>query len=142
MKRGAILLEVILSIALLAASAGVVLTALGQAQRSLRMMRLEAQAEDLAVSTLSMIEMGLLPAADDGPNEYRDDPGCAGWTWEIATRPLLEQDANASIQLTRVEVIIRFAAENYALRLAQIMPARLDDGQDEEDQPAVQEIAP
>jgi type II secretory pathway pseudopilin PulG len=72
-RRGAILLEVILSVALFSMGALAILTQLSQGARGLEATRLAAQAADLAATTMARIEAGLAaPEALSGPAERWD----------------------------------------------------------------------
>jgi hypothetical protein len=115
-------MEVVLAVVLFVSSALVVLAGLNAALRTAQRVQLEAQAADLAVSVLSHIQMGLLPPADDGPNEFEDDQTLIGWTWEIVTEPLEEESIELEMpQFNRVEVIIRNEGAGVTYRLVQWM---------------------
>ncbi|MCD6303774.1 MAG: hypothetical protein J7M21_02290 [Planctomycetes bacterium] len=115
-----VLLEVVLAMALFFMGSLVVLAGLNTALRTGRRIDLEAQAEDLAVTLLSEIQMGLVAVVDDGPNPY-DDEALAGWSWQVATEPIEDTLGLDLPAQTLVEVIIRYDAEGYVYRLSEIM---------------------
>jgi len=122
-KDGVVLLEVILAIALFMSAAGVLGAALHAGMRAGREIRVASQAEDLAVTKLSEIQMGLLDAADAGPNAYEDDGRLADWTWQIVTTAADNTVITPGLNEKRVEIIIRNAPANYTYRLTTLLPA-------------------
>ena len=69
MRRGALLLEVLLALALFLAVISLGFSAIESGQRAVGQGRREAQAVDLALSRLAELEAGILPWP-----ELRDDP--------------------------------------------------------------------
>ncbi len=124
-RRGAVLMEVIVAVALFAAAGGVILGSLNGAIRATRRMRIEGQAVDLAVTVLSELRAGLREVTDEGPDAFQDDEGAedealADWSWEIVTEQV-EQSYDGPAML-RVEVVIRHAPSGYTHRLTHLMP--------------------
>ena len=117
-RRGAILLEVIFAIVLFASAAAAVIGALNSCMQATGNIRLDAQSADLAVTLLSEIQMGLLPAVSDGPKPF-DDPDRLDWTWEIATQQA-EMPTTDLTPMVSVEVIITHVS-GYTYRLRTIM---------------------
>ena len=117
--RGAVLLEVIFSVALFAAAAGTVIGAFNASFRAMRQLRIQAHAVDRAVTMLSEIQMGLVPPVDDGPTAY-DEPD-DDWTWQIVTADI--DPGEAGQPMTQVEIRITYAPEGYTYSLFHLMPA-------------------
>jgi len=129
-RGGAILMEVVLALTLLVVTGTIIFSGLSASFGALDVVRMRAQAADLAVSKLSEIQMGQLELADDGPNEFEDE-NLADWTWRITTEPM-EDDSLSGAPLRRVEVIIAHTGRNLVYRLVQLMPAADDaEGLDE-----------
>lgn len=122
--RAAALLEIIFAISLLAAAAGTILSAFDASIDSLGRLRLAGQASDLAVTLVSQVQMGDLPAADDGPNQY-DEP-LEDWSWEIVTEDLPEPIEGVVIR--KVRIIVTNTVEDYAHELAYLVAGNEDDG--------------
>ena len=80
--------------------------------RAVDRLRLEAQAADLAVTTLSEIEMGILDATDAGPEAF-EAAGLAGWTRQVIVTRL---DAAGGPPMRRVEAVIANAERGYVRR--------------------------
>lgn len=85
-RRGAILLEVVLSMAIFVFVATVIFNAMSSSLRRVERMRLENRAQDLAVSVLSEIQMGQTEVADAGPSPFDPDlyPDLTDWEWQVA----------------------------------------------------------
>ena len=81
-------------------------------------MRIVATAEDLAVTTLSEVQMGLLDAAETDP-EYFEEP-YEEYTWQIVTSPMDEVITEAD--MTRVEVLIVHEPTGREYRLTHLVP--------------------
>jgi hypothetical protein len=116
---GVALLEVVLALALFFGVAVVILGGLNTCMRSVRLVRLEATAADLAVTLLSEIELGVVPATDAGPTVYEEP--LQDWTWEIVEMPV--EGSLATMEVSRVEIIIRNTVEGYSHRLYHLLPA-------------------
>jgi len=130
---GMVLLEVVLATALFSMIALVVLAGLQSCFRSVGIMRLEAQASDLAISKTSEVHVGLLPPEDDGPNEYEDDEALVDWTWEIITEEIeidIETDAPPMMQ---VQVIITHVPSSYSYSTQFLILAPPETESEEED---------
>lgn len=125
-QAGAILMEVILALALLAAGGAVTFGALNASFSAVRNIRMQGQAADLAVTKLSEIQLGVLKGVDDGPNEFKDED-LEGWIWQIVTRPI-ETDSPIAAQMKQVEIIIAYAPGQTVYRLVQLLANAPDDG--------------
>ena len=105
-RRGAVLLEVILAVVLFAATAGVLASGLQWSVRMVSDMRLEGQAADLAVTVLSLIQIGQIDAVTSGPNAF-DWPDDA-WTWEVDADSFLEQTIGGlALETVTVRIVVR-----------------------------------
>ncbi len=120
-RRAAVLLEVLLAMMLFVLSAGVILGAVQASINSVRRIRLQARAANLAVTLLSEIQMGLAERKDEGPTAYEEP--LQDWTWQVITEDLTEP-ADAP-PLLRVSVIVENPGEGFSYRLVQLFP---DDG--------------
>jgi type II secretory pathway pseudopilin PulG len=119
---GAILLEVILALVLFAAAAAVISGALNASVASLERVRASTHAQDLAVSILSQVQMGAIPAVPAGPEPF--DAPFSGWTWELQLAPLGQAVRGEAQPLQRVEVIIRQVNGPTVRRLVQWLMIR------------------
>jgi hypothetical protein len=111
--KGMVLLEVVLSTALFAMTAVIVLVGVQSCFKSLGKMRLQSQAADLAISKSTEVHIGITPPENDGPNEYEEDETLADWTWEIITE---EVQVDVEIDLPpmlQVQVIITNVPSGY-----------------------------
>lgn len=115
--RGAVLLEVILALALFAATSGVVLGSLNVCLGAARRIRLGAVAADLAVTRLSEIQMGLVPLRDAGPEACEEPHG--DWTWQVATTVFTDRSAEGGLK--RVEIVLKRASPEYVYRLVALV---------------------
>ncbi len=118
-RRGAILLEVVLALALFTAGAGVVIGALSGSIRTVGELKTEARAADLAVSVMSQVQLGIIPATDAGPSPFDEETDLADWTWQIVTSPA--DGGWANTDLKRVEVVIHHGPSDYTRRLSELM---------------------
>lgn len=115
-RRGVMLLEVILAIALLAVAAGVIYTGLSGSDRAVRRLALNGQAADLAATVISQLQMGTLELVSDGPVEAEAPHD--GWTWETIVD---DQPGRDEIEpdLLRVEVVVHHVEADYTHRIVQ-----------------------
>ena len=116
-ERGSVLLEVLLALALFAAAAAVVTTALNASLGSLDRQKLGAQALNLSASVMAEVQLGIRPATSESPKVL--EPPFQDWTYELALTPA-ETSAGEGTGLTRVEVIIRNQKSPVVQRLAQV----------------------
>jgi hypothetical protein len=132
-----VLLEIVLATAIFAMTALGVMVGVHSCFRSLRTMRLESEAADLAISKVSEMHIGILPPEDDGPNEYEEDESLADWTWEIITEDV-ELDAELELdgpQLLRVQVVITNVPSGYTYS-TRFLIAEPPETEETEDEPA------
>lgn len=118
------LLEVIFAVALFSAAAAIVIGGLSACLRVNRDLRTESTAADLAVTLLSQIQMGTVPATDDGPAEYPEPQ--QDWSWQIVTADVDTQNPDAP-PLTLVTILITRKGDDdhpggYTFTLAQQLP--------------------
>lgn len=78
MKRGSVLLEVLVAVAILVGSGTAIMAAADRGERLLRRSRDHAQAADLARSVLSAMEAGLV-TPQNAPAAVRSGPAGAAW---------------------------------------------------------------
>lgn len=121
-RSGAALLEVLLAVALFAAAAAIVTSALNASMGSLERQRLGLQALNLAASTLAEIQLGLRPAAAQGQQPL--PAPMDAWTTEVLTAPMEQSAATGPSGLTRVEVVIRHRESPVVQRLGEVVRAQ------------------
>lgn len=118
-RKGAVLFEVILALALLVAAAAVIGGGLTAAIQSVERLRLTAHAMDLAVTVVSELQLGSV-AAQSGQAQPFAAP-FEDWTWEVVTQPL--EGVGATDGTTRlVEVVIRHKEPPFVYRLTHPLP--------------------
>ncbi len=123
MIRGAVLLEVVLALVLLAGAAAVIGAGLGRSIDSVERQRLNMHAANLAASVLAEVQLGLRtpgngPQAFEVPFEH--------WSWELHTAPVESPlgHAHESSTLNLVEAVVRHDDPPVTHRLAQIIRPR------------------
>ena len=102
-KSGVVLFEVILALVLFSFAAIIIANSFSSSLRSVDRMRNDLDASNLAISTLSEIELGIKPIETSPPTEFEEP--FEKWTWQIeTTKP--NEDLDMGGGLTLVEVII------------------------------------
>ena len=120
-RSGVVLLEVVLAMSLFFCAAMVILAGLSSSLSGMQRVQLEARAQDLAVTALSEIQMGLVPLVSDGPIEY-EDAALVGWTRQIVVEPYQEQQLGLELPaFQRVKVTVRYQPTGYATSLTILM---------------------
>lgn len=100
---GAVLFEVVLALVLFSFAAIIIGNSFSSSLRSVDRMRNDLDAANLAISTLSEIELGIKPLETSPPTEFEEP--FEKWTWQIeATKP--NEDLNIGGGLTLIEVIV------------------------------------
>ena len=102
---GAVLMEVVFSVLLFAAAGAVIAGAMSASMSTLDRVRAGAYAENLAISILSQVQMGVVPATAAGPEVF--EPPFDNWTWELAVEPVAQPAFEEAKPLLRVEVVVR-----------------------------------
>ncbi len=99
-RRGGILFEVVLSLALFLAAAGLTMRCARDVIRALERAQLRQQAADVAAGAMNMLDTGLISLADlrdeyppeeldlftDGSVSFLDDDAPPAWTIDVATQ--------------------------------------------------------
>ena len=118
-RSGAVLLEVVLALVLLAFAAAVVGAGLNTAIESVERLRLNAHATDLAVSVISELQLGTKSLGQEGPQRF--EYPFEFWTWEaLATSS--DEPGKDTGRTKKIEVIIRHDDEPpITHRLAQVI---------------------
>jgi hypothetical protein len=131
-RRGSVLLEVILSIALFVAAAGTLYAAIASSLRAVQRVRVETMASDLAVTVLSEIHMGLREPASEGPEAFVDplegveDERLTGWTWEITAEEITSDDQELP-GMTQVTVTIVHTETGKGCTLVELFPPQIEE---------------
>ena len=100
---GAVLFEVVLALVLFSFAAIIIGNSFSSSLRSVDRMRYDLYAANLAISTLSEIELGIKPLETSPPTEFEEP--FEKWTWQIeATKP--NEDLDIGGGLTLIEVIV------------------------------------
>jgi type II secretory pathway pseudopilin PulG len=115
---GAVLLEVVLALVLIAAAAAVVGAGLSASIDRVDRLRLNAHAADMAVSVISELQMGSKLLSEDGP-EFFEAP-FEEWTWEAQAEGADEKVRDTG-RTKKVEVIIRHEDPPVVHRLCQVI---------------------
>lgn len=122
-RSGAALLEVLLAVALFAAAAATVTSALNASMGSLERQRLGLQALNLAASTLAEVQLGIRPAAGQGQQPFPEP--LDGWTAEVLAAPMDSGVTAGPSGLIRVEVVIRHRESPVVQRLGEVVRAQI-----------------
>ena len=121
-SSGAILFEVVLALALFVFAAAVISGGFSTALMSVDRMRAELDASNLAISTLTEIELNLKPMVTSPPAKF--EPPLERWTWEVeVTEP--SEDLDMGGGLTLVEVIVRNEEKEKETRFARMIRASM-----------------
>ena len=121
-SSGAILFEGVLALALFVFAAAVISGGFSTALMSVDRMRAELDASNLAISTLTEIELNLKPMVTSPPAQF--EPPLEKWTWEVeVTEP--SEDLDMGGGLTLVEVIVRNEEKEKETRFARMIRASM-----------------
>jgi len=143
-RRGAILLEVLISLALFAGAAAFALRAASQALTRIDRARSQARAMDVARSRLSELEAGLVSlrtiTGDDGrveqigSRDWRDQP--SSWdAWEVSVRVARTEDSGLSLVTITVtnEGSVAASADAVTIVLSEIVRISREDAEEFEE---------
>ena len=122
---GAVLFEVVLALVLFSFAAIIIGNSFSSSLRSVDRMRNDLDAANLAISTLSEIELGIKPLETSPPTEFEEP--FEKWTWQIeATKP--NEDLDIGGGLTLIEVIVVNEELGRETRIARMIraPAETD----------------
>lgn len=117
---GAVLLEVVLALVLFVSAATVITSGLSASVHEVEMLRLNAQANNLAVSIISEMQMGIRTVEASGPNNF--DPPFDSWNWQATVGPIAAGAGDVST-IQKVEVVIRHKSASAVCRLTEFLPA-------------------
>ncbi|MFP4052339.1 MAG: hypothetical protein ACLFV7_00570 [Phycisphaerae bacterium] len=118
-RSGIALLEVLLALGLFVGACGTIVGTMIISARTVHGMRISATAEDLAVTTLSEVQMGLLDAADTEPEPFEEP--FEEYSWQIVTSQMGDVEVTAS-EMTTVEVVVTHDPTGREYRLAYLEP--------------------
>ena len=116
---GAVLLEVILALVLFVAASTVITGGLSASVHEVEGLRLAAHANDLAVTVLSEMQLGIRQIEAGGPTAF--DAPFDNWTWQTTVGPITAGPGDVNT-IQKVEVIIRHQTETTVCRLTQFLP--------------------
>jgi hypothetical protein len=119
-RTGAVLLEVIFSVALMAAACGAIIGGFHACTQTNHELWLESRAADLAVTLLSEIQMSGGAVMDEGPTDYPapfDD-----WTWQVATTDL-DPQSDPAMTMMQIRITITHKAGDCSYTLYWLAPA-------------------
>ena len=111
-------MEVVLALALLVLTAGLLTGAMRMVVPAVEGMRLDMEAENLAVTVLSEVSAGLRPMSSAGPEAF-DEPW-ERWAWSVQVQPVTE-DAELADRLQVVTVRVEHAEREKVYELRQLM---------------------
>ncbi|MBM3847098.1 MAG: hypothetical protein FJ405_12545 [Verrucomicrobia bacterium] len=121
-ERGAVLLEVVLALALFIAAVAMLSSALTASMQGVDRRRAQMHADNLAISTLSEIQMGIRSVAATGPEPMK--PPLDAWVVRVVMAGD-ETDLTGG-GLPRVEVVVRHKVEPVVRRLTGWMSPGLE----------------
>ena len=117
-SHGAVLLEVVLALVLVAGAAAVVGAGLSASIDRVERLKLNAHAADLAVSVMSELQMGSKVLSQEGPESF--EAPFEGWTWEAAAE-VTDEKVRDTGRTKKVEVVIRHEDPVVVHRLCQVI---------------------
>ena len=117
-RRGVALLEVVLALSLFFGIAVTILGGLSVCMRSVTQVREDAYAEDLAITVLSEVQIGVLDALDAGPTPFEDP--FADWTWQTAVATV--ETTVPGLEMTQIEITVKNTTDGYSFRLYELLP--------------------
>ena len=117
-SHGAVLLEVVLALVLVAGAAAVVGAGLSASIDRVERLKLNAHAADLAVSVMSELQMGSKVLSQEGPESF--EAPFEGWTWEAAGE-VTDEKVRDTGRTKKVEVVIRHEDPVVVHRLCQVI---------------------
>ena len=116
--NGAVLLEVVLALVLIAAAAAVIGGGLSVSIDRVERLKLNAHAADLAVSVMSELQMGSKVLSEEGVEIF--ETPFENWTWE-AQAEVTDENVRDTGHTKKVEVIIRHEDPIVVYRLCQVI---------------------
>jgi len=117
-SHGAVLLEVVLALVLVAGAAAVVGAGLSASIDRVERLKMNAHAADLAVSVMSELQMGSKVLSQEGPESF--EAPFEGWTWEAAGE-VTDEKVRDTGRTKKVEVVIRHEDPAVVHRLCQVI---------------------
>lgn len=115
---GAVLLEVVLALVLIAGAAAVIGAGLNASIERVDRLKLNAHAADLAISVMSELQMGSKALSAEGPEMF--EPPFEDWTWE-AISELTDEGVRDAGRTRKVEVTVRREEAAVVHRLCQVI---------------------
>ena len=119
------MLEVVLALGLLVLTAGLLTGAMRMVVPAVEGIRLDMEAEDLAVTVVSEVSAGLRPMTSAGPEAFEQP--WEQWTWSVQVEPMTD-DAALADRLNVVTVRVEHAEREKVYELRQMMGRDAGDG--------------
>ena len=118
LNSGVVLFEIVLALVLFTLSVTIISSSYSASLRSIDRMRAELDGANLAISTLTEIQLGLKPMETTPPTEF--EPPFEKWSWQVeVTEPSEDLDMGGGLSL--IEVIIRSEKLEHESRLARMI---------------------
>ena len=111
------LLDVVVALAIFMMAAAVVVAGMNASVRSAERLGHSLTAENLAVTLVSEMAVGMRPVASEGPEPFEQP--FEDWQWEIEIIPM--PDGQATSGLRNVQVRVTHAQRDIAYRINQFM---------------------
>lgn len=120
-RPAAALLEVILALSLFVAAAAVIMSSLSTSLAVAKDVRLAGIADDLTISLLSQMQLGMISMDDSGPQPCEEP--LEEWTWQVVnTQPPAGATTVVgapALPIRRIELVLRHPESGYVARTTQ-----------------------
>jgi type II secretory pathway pseudopilin PulG len=119
-ESAAVLLEVILALALFAATAAIVTTGINSSVNSVERLRLTTHAGNLAATIISEIKLGDRSSAMTEAEPFEEP--FTNWTYQVSAGTGSGTTFESAESFQQVEVVIRNVARPFEFRFGEILP--------------------
>ncbi len=109
-RRGAVLLEVLIALTLFVFAATVIVSSLNSGVERVARLKAQLHAEDLAVSVLSEVKLGMLPMESQGPEPF--NAPFDQWTWQVEATPYAYGSGDASADVSALQLVTVIVKNN------------------------------
>ncbi len=111
-RHGAVLLEVLLALTLFVFAATIIVSSLNSGVERVARLKAQLHAEDLAVSVLSEVKLGMLPVESQGPQPF--DAPFDQWTWQVEAAPYAYGSEDALGDVSALQLVTVIVKNNEA----------------------------